>query len=195
MAVALEVVAQLVVVQMAAGELIKNSHCSYCGCKFEEINWPRTCTHCMRTSWINPLPVTAIVVPIVYSDAPPYDKQGVLLVRRGEDPGAGELALPGGYLDVGETWQVGALRELQEETGLVIDGTPETKVKLLTVETSIRHNSLLVFCRSVLVTAEKAFANFRPSHEVKELVVVHEPIELAFPTHTKVLAKHFTGEF
>ena len=42
----------------------------------------------------------------------------VLLIRRGWDPYAGMLALPGGYVDTGETFQQAALRELAEETGL-----------------------------------------------------------------------------
>lgn len=44
----------------------------------------------------------------------------VLLIQRGWDPFAGHMALPGGYVDVGEDTEAAAYRELAEETGLHI---------------------------------------------------------------------------
>ena len=44
--------------------------------------------------------------------------QHVLLIRRGQPPGQGLLALPGGFLDVHESLWHATLRELAEETGL-----------------------------------------------------------------------------
>lgn len=44
----------------------------------------------------------------------------VLLVKRGQSPGKGLWALPGGHLNINETFVKGALRELKEETGLKV---------------------------------------------------------------------------
>src|SRR5581483_9089004 len=45
-------------------------------------------------------------------------KLNLLLIQRKNPPFQGDWAFPGGFLDYGEPPEVGALRELQEETGL-----------------------------------------------------------------------------
>ena len=45
----------------------------------------------------------------------------VLLIRRGQAPLLGEWSLPGGVLECGETLRDAAVREAQEETGLVVE--------------------------------------------------------------------------
>lgn len=48
------------------------------------------------------------------------DELSVLLIERGGEPYKGCWAFPGGFLEMDETVEEGAVRELQEETGLVI---------------------------------------------------------------------------
>jgi ADP-ribose pyrophosphatase YjhB (NUDIX family) len=44
----------------------------------------------------------------------------VLLVQRGHEPAKGQWSLPGGLIDLGETLAEAVVREVLEETGLVV---------------------------------------------------------------------------
>lgn len=50
-----------------------------------------------------------------------FDNDRVLLVKRSNDPAKGMWAVPGGKIQPGETMQQALVREIKEETGLVIE--------------------------------------------------------------------------
>ena len=47
-----------------------------------------------------------------------YKEDNIILIRRGHPPFKGEYALPGGFVDVGETIESACIREAKEETNL-----------------------------------------------------------------------------
>lgn len=58
--------------------------------------------------------------PWMAADCIVFDKHDrLLLIRRKKPPFEGQFALPGGFIEVGETTEQAALRELREETGIV----------------------------------------------------------------------------
>ena len=49
-----------------------------------------------------------------------YEETNIILIRRKNPPFQGELALPGGFADIGETVENACIREAKEETNLDI---------------------------------------------------------------------------
>ena len=159
----------------------KNSCCSYCGHAFTEAqSWPRTCGSCSTISYVNPLPVAVALLPV---------DGGILCVRRTIEPARGKLALPGGFLELHETWEQGCARELREETGVAIDAS---EVRLFRVYSAAREGLLLIFGLARPRRAAE-LPEFLANEEASEMLVLPGPVELAFPLHTLVLAEYFQG--
>jgi len=53
----------------------------------------------------------------------------ILLIKRAKEPSRGEWSIPGGLVEVGETLHSAVVREVYEETGLIVE--PSTLVKLV----------------------------------------------------------------
>jgi 8-oxo-dGTP diphosphatase len=67
-----------------------------------------------KYSYDYPRPAVTVDIVIVSKDRHPQ----VLLIRRKHDPFAGKWALPGGFVDMDESLEAAAARELREETGV-----------------------------------------------------------------------------
>jgi ADP-ribose pyrophosphatase YjhB (NUDIX family) len=161
--------------------LHKNSHCSYCGQPFDaNQRWPRVCAACGNTTFLNPLPVSVVLLPV---------DDGLLLVRRNIEPQIGRLALPGGYMNFGETWQQAGARELFEETGIVIQ--PED-LREFRVKSAPGGTTVLVFGLAQSMKLQD-LPDFVPNEETQEVCIVTAPQELAFSTHTETMGEYFAS--
>jgi 8-oxo-dGTP diphosphatase len=75
------------------------------------------------------------------------DEGQVVLVKRRNEPLAGQWSLPGGGLELGESLEAGTAREVLEETGLVVTVGPMIEVFdriLLDADGSVRFHFVLV---------------------------------------------------
>ncbi len=157
----------------------KNSHCSFCGQPFAaEQAWPRTCVACHNITFLNPTPVAVMLVPV---------DNGLLLIRRGIEPNKGKLALPGGFVDLGESWQAAGAREVWEEAGIHLD--PES-IRIFAVHSTPNNASILIFGLAAPISAAQ-LPTFTVTNETTERVIITAPIELAFPLHTQVMREFF----
>jgi 8-oxo-dGTP diphosphatase len=131
------------------------------------------------------LPVAVVLFPVSYPDG----RAGLVVVRRDIEPARGKLALPGGFIETGESWKQAAVRELHEETGLVAD--PD-EVALFDVGSAVSGYTLSIFA---LVPPRRAaeLPESQPTAESIEWLVLTEPTELAFPTHTDAMTAFFAG--
>jgi 8-oxo-dGTP diphosphatase len=66
--------------------------------------------------------------PIVGVGGVIIDAGQVVLIKRRFEPLAGQWSIPGGTLEVGEELAAGTARELQEETGLIVEVGPVVEV-------------------------------------------------------------------
>lgn len=70
------------------------------------------CRECSEVIWQNPKPVAWLLV---------QKGEEYLLVKRAHQPDKGEWDVPGGFLELEESFEEAAVRELEEETGVEID--------------------------------------------------------------------------
>ena len=154
------------------------AHCTFCGARFTPGRpWPRRCGACGETSYLNPKPVAVVLQPV---------GTGLLVIRRGIPPAGDRLALPGGYIDIGETWEAAAVRELSEETGLTAD---PAAVRLYDT-ISAPDGTLLVFG---LLPPIDSLPEFVANKETLGWKVLAAPEPLGFDLHTRVAERWFTG--
>lgn len=162
---------------------MSRSYCPKCGRRVQYTAGVYRCTE-GHESYSNPIPVVMVIVPVLTATK----FEGVILVERGIAPHRGGLALPGGYVDCGESWQEACVREVKEETGLKIK---LGKLKLVFLVSSSDRNRLLVFAESQPVT-NQAVSKFVPNKEVSALKLVKRAVPLSFKEQTEALRTWFT---
>lgn len=129
----------------------------------------------------NPVPVVSILLPI---------HDGLLVIRRGTPPATNMLAFPGGYVEEGESWQMAAVRELHEETGIVVH-PDDLDVFWLT---STRRGHLLIIYVLVRPSQPQVQMTAMLSREVSELRILMRPISFVWDQDTAVARRYFKDQ-
>ena len=147
------------------------------------------CPHCGKTveKYRNPVPTVDIIIEMAsgrYESVSQREKDGIVLIERKNPPFG--WALPGGFVDYGESLESAALREALEETSLEV----ELRYQLGTYSDPARdprhHTISVVFVASA--TGEP-----RAADDAKEVGIFGRnslPQQLAFD-HGKILQDYF----
>jgi ADP-ribose pyrophosphatase YjhB (NUDIX family) len=184
----------------------KDSYCSSCGSLFGAgSGWPRTCGICGTVSYRNPLPVAVALLPVHDSagtgtgtgagtgtgGTDGTGSTGLVVIRRAIRPSIGQLALPGGFIDFGESWEQAVVRELSEETGIQASAADVTLADALTDEAG---GYLLLFGLLPALDAAELPPS-APTDETDGHQLLIAPAELGFPLHTLAARRWFEGAY
>lgn len=164
---------------------IEKTYCPYCGSLLGTTEWEgRVRPYCEeegRVIYENPIPAATGVV---------VDSGGrLLLVRRNREPGKGRWALPGGFVETGESPVEAATRELQEETGLVV--SVPTLIDIVHQKSEFYGTSLLI----IGYHFDRFDGIPRPGDDAGEVGFFdrEEIPELAFESHRLIVDRFFRG--
>lgn len=155
--------------------------CSECGTEYTENGWPKQCSSCDHILWKNPIPVACILQPMTDGE-----RVGLLVLKRAIEPHLGGWSLPGGFMDDnGENAEEAAMRELFEETGIILSKNPTLLNSVAT-----KRGQVLFMCESNEVL------NFEPENiklcaENSDFRVAWEAEDLAFPIHAEAMRQWF----
>jgi 8-oxo-dGTP diphosphatase len=162
----------------------KKRFCHYCGTglskKLYEGRQRLFCEHCHEPLYENPIPATCLVV---------VDTQArVLLVKRSVEPKKGFWCLPGGFMELGETPEKAALRELKEETGLA--GRIDMLLGVLANPSALYHTVLMV---GYLIKSYSG--NLIAGDDADDTAYFHynELPEIAFESHSSFIRMYYAA--
>jgi len=154
---------------------MKYRYCYHCGKptiqKEIEGRQRSYCKRCRIVLYENPIPSVAVVLT---------DRaHRILLVRRSVEPGFGKWCLPGGFMEMGETPQQAAIREIREELGIDIND-----LKLLDIGTHLNgyYGDVLIIGFAAEIDAG---LNLNPGDDVSDakFYLLDERPELVFRVH------------
>jgi ADP-ribose pyrophosphatase YjhB (NUDIX family) len=137
-----------------------------------------TCPHCGRLvySYRNPIPTVDIIIAL--------EDKGIILIKRAKEPFG--WAIPGGFVDYGESLEDAARREAREETSLRVELSGQLGAYSAPDRDPRHHTISVVFLASAQGKPEARDDALEVGVFTKEDL----PSSLAFD-HARILADYF----
>ena len=155
-------------------------YCSNCGLKnkngYIDGNIRFHCQECKTIHYENPKPTATLICP---------NGNSILLGKRAYNPGKGEWGLPGGFMELNESLEEAAIRELKEETNL--NGTVNHILGTCSHYGSIFGDVLLI---GLIVDLQNDLSLMKAGDDVSELQFfnINKLPDLAFECHRKIVS-------
>jgi len=163
--------------------------CGSCGAEYADLNWPRTCNSCGDIAWKNPIPVTFVLQPLWARD---FSRQGLATAQRARNPGAGEWAFIGGFVDMQDTSLVeAARREFMEETGLELPGRASI---VYSEQNTWGQMVIAVKTDRIMSFEEWSYGSVCEENLQLGVMWTYDQVKLCFPIHQKIAEKWFRDE-
>jgi len=181
-----------------------HTFCHRCATRYVRVNeataWPRKCPNCANLQFFNPTPIAVMLQRVRDGD-----RIGIATPLRGINPMRGRPAITGGYHDGwDQSSEEAGAREIGEEIGFepmgdlsvgteVIDTDDDVEL-LMTQSTGpfiATRRQNLVFSLSPVILPLSHFDDWEPNEETMAMHYSWGPEVLAFPSHTRALAKYF----
>lgn len=136
------------------------------------------CPHCQGTvkTYRNPVPTVDIIIEI--------PDKGIVLIERAQPPSG--WALPGGFVDYGESLESAAMREAKEETGLTLENLEQFRAYSDPERDPRQHTITYVF----IARAQGRPVGGDDAAAAKVFAPDNLPRELAFD-HGKIIKDYF----
>lgn len=142
----------------------------------------KRCPQCgfEERSYLNPVPTVDVIVEI--------EDRGIVLILRRNPPRG--WALPGGFVDYGESIEAAALREVWEETGLTVALSRQFHVYSRPDRDPRQHTITTVFIAHAVGVPRASDDALEASIFARDRL----PIPLAFD-HAEILDDYYTGRY
>ena len=147
--------------------------CHQCGQLYTSQTWPRNCTSCGLVHCRGSQSVAVALIPVEFEGG----SVSLMTIQRNIEPKKGQWALPGGYVDYNESLEQAACREVQEETGLVLNP-----------DLAHLHHSSVTPDGKVLVFVKTQMIHIQDVLELKNKTLDHETQDIGWVTHDTVWA-------
>ena len=144
------------------------------------------CPNCGQpvTTYRNPIPTVDIIIECETSGG----ERGIILIERANEPKG--WAIPGGYVDYGETFEEAAKREALEETGLDVELVRQFHAYSDPRRDPRQHNVSVVFVARATGTPRAGSDAGQVGLFTQETL----PEEIAFD-HSAILADYYAARY
>jgi 8-oxo-dGTP diphosphatase len=142
----------------------------------------------MQNKFKNPIPTVDIIIEIVDKDLYNLSKKKIVLIRRKNPPYG--WALPGGFVDYGESLENAALREAKEETSLDVEIVRQFHTYSEPIRDPRQHTMSTVY----IAKAYGKPVGMDDAEEAKIFDIDNIPVDMAFD-HGKIIQDYLNNKY